>query len=171
MTQKARSNLMNRRLRRSNSDFVIFSGKKSKFSREERLVLCIGDIIKELITAQEESKDVQLNRLKTRLASKYGLETSPRLVDIIAAVPHDYKKTLLPKLKAKPVRTASGVSLSNLSYIRDFINEINNNMIRHWISLDVLKNINFLRIFHSISKSIICKQFQILVQLEQRQCK
>jgi len=48
--------------------------------------------------------------LKTKIASKYGLDSSPRLVDIIAAVPHDAKKILLPKLKAKPIRTASGVS-------------------------------------------------------------
>ena len=89
-----------------------FSAQSSKLSREERLVLCIGDIINELIVAQEEDRDVQLNKLKTRLSAKYGLETSPRLVDIIAAVPHDHKKTLLPKLKAKPVRTASGVSSS-----------------------------------------------------------
>lgn len=85
--------------------------QSSKLSREERLVLCIGDIINELIVAQEEGRDVQLNKLKTRLSAKYGLETSPRLVDIIAAVPHDHKKTLLPKLKAKPVRTASGIAV------------------------------------------------------------
>lgn len=72
--------------------------------------MCISDIISELVVAQEEGKDVQLNRMKTRLASKYGLETSPRLVDIIAAVPHEYRNTIVPKLKAKPVRTASGVS-------------------------------------------------------------
>ena len=36
---------------------------------------------------------------------------SPRLVDIIAAVPPEHKKTLLPKLKAKPVRTASGIAV------------------------------------------------------------
>lgn len=54
---------------------------------------------------------MNLNRMKTRLAAKYGLETSPRLVDIIAAVPHDAKKILLPKLKAKPIRTASGIAV------------------------------------------------------------
>ena len=91
-----------------------FSAKASKLSREERLVLCIGDIINDLILANQEGRDVNLNSLKTRLSSKYGLETSPRLVDIIAAVPHDHKKTLVPKLKAKPVRTASGVSLTFL---------------------------------------------------------
>ena len=87
------------------------SAQLTKQSREERLVLCIGDIINELVAAQEEGRDVQLNSLKTRLSAKYGLETSPRLVDIIAAVPHDHKKTLLPKLKAKPVRTASGIAV------------------------------------------------------------
>ena len=33
------------------------------------------------------------------MASKNGLSTQPRLVDIIAAVPPDYRKALLPKLK------------------------------------------------------------------------
>ena len=31
--------------------------------------------------------------------------------DIIAAVPSEHKKSLLPKLKAKPVRTASGIAV------------------------------------------------------------
>ena len=85
---------------------IILSGK---LSREERMVACIGDIISELVVAHREGKDVNLNKLKTRLSSVHGLETSPRLVDIIAAVPLEHKKSLVPKLKAKPVRTASGV--------------------------------------------------------------
>lgn len=48
--------------------------------------------------------------MKTKTAAKYGLSSQPRLVDIIAAVPPHYRKILIPKLKAKPVRTASGVS-------------------------------------------------------------
>lgn len=80
-------------------------------SKEERMVLVIGEIIQELIKSHEDGKDVNLNRMKSRISAKYGLESSPRLVDIIAAVPHEAKKFLLPKLKAKPIRTASGVSL------------------------------------------------------------
>ena len=80
-------------------------------SRDELLLLCINDVITELVVAHKEGKDVNLNRTKTRLASKYGLETSPRLVDIIAAVPSEYKKVLVPKLRAKPVRTASGIAV------------------------------------------------------------
>ena len=102
----------------------------SNLSREELLMLCIGDIIQvaissrapvlwffdknftqELLVADNEGKDVNLNKTKTRLSSKYGLETSPKLVDIIAAVPSQYKKVLVPKLRAKPVRTASGIAV------------------------------------------------------------
>lgn len=80
-------------------------------SREERQVIVIGEIIQELLQAHEDKKDVNLNRMKSRISSKYGLESSPRLVDIIAAVPQEAKKILLPKLRAKPIRTASGVSI------------------------------------------------------------
>lgn len=38
-----------------------------------------------------------------------GFGGMPRLVDIISAVPEEHKKALLPKLKARPIRTASGV--------------------------------------------------------------
>ncbi|XP_046736854.1 elongator complex protein 3 isoform X1 [Diprion similis] len=80
-------------------------------TKEERMMMTIGEIIQELLTAHEERRDVDLNKLKTRISSKYGLASSPRLVDIIAAVPSDAKKILLPKLKAKPIRTASGIAV------------------------------------------------------------
>ena len=112
--------------------FFSLSAKASKLSREERLVLCISDIINELIIAHQEGKDVNLNKIKTRLSSKYAIESQPRLVDIIAAVPHDHKKTLIPKLKAKPVRTASGVSCNfKKAYLISLINHIIN--VLPWI--------------------------------------
>lgn len=79
-------------------------------SREERMVIVIGEIIQELLKANDEKKEVNINKIKSRISSKYALESQPRLVDIIAAVPQDAKKILLPKLRAKPIRTASGVS-------------------------------------------------------------
>lgn len=80
-------------------------------SKEEKMVIVISEIIQELLVAHRQGKDVNLNKIKSRLSSKYGLGTSPRLVDIIAAVPADAKKILLPKLKAKPIRTASGIAV------------------------------------------------------------
>ena len=87
--------------------------KKKKdlgLSRSELMLLTVTEIISELVTAHENKQDVDLNKLKSAVSRKYGLSSQPRLVDIIAAVPANYKKTLLPKLKAKPIRTASGVS-------------------------------------------------------------
>ncbi|CAH4035101.1 unnamed protein product [Pieris brassicae] len=82
-----------------------------ELSKEEKMVIVISEIIHELQAAHRQGKDVNLNKMKTRISSKYGLDTSPRLVDIIAAVPSDAKSYLLPKLKAKPIRTASGIAV------------------------------------------------------------
>lgn len=72
------------------------------------MVLAIGEIIQEML--HDKNKSETLAKRKARICAKYGLESSPRLTDIIAAVPIEHRKFLLPKLKAKPVRTASGVS-------------------------------------------------------------
>jgi hypothetical protein len=69
-------------------------------------------------------------RVKCKASAKYGLSLQPRLVDIIAAIPESYKKVLLPKIKAKPVRTASGVRKIHLIlFIRAIL------LIRLWLLL------------------------------------
>lgn len=62
-----------------------------------------------MFTADRHCHTSVLHRVKTKTSAKYGLEAQPRLVDIIAAVPPQYRRILVPKLKAKPIRTASGV--------------------------------------------------------------
>ncbi|XP_064624314.1 elongator complex protein 3 isoform X5 [Lineus longissimus] len=85
--------------------------KVNTASNDELMVMTITEIVNDLIKAHHEKEDVNLNRLKSKISSKYGLFSQPRLVDIIAAVPQQHKKVLLPKLKAKPVRTASGIAV------------------------------------------------------------
>ncbi|EHH28378.1 elongator complex protein 3 isoform X1 [Macaca nemestrina] len=85
--------------------------RKGDLSPAELMMLTIGDVIKQLIEAHEQGKDIDLNKVKTKTAAKYGLSAQPRLVDIIAAVPPQYHKVLIPKLKAKPIRTASGIAV------------------------------------------------------------
>ncbi|XP_037668986.1 elongator complex protein 3 isoform X2 [Choloepus didactylus] len=85
--------------------------RKGDLSPAELMMLTIGDVIKQLVEAHEQGKDIDLNKVKTRTAAKYGLSAQPRLVDIIAAVPPQYRKVLVPKLKAKPIRTASGIAV------------------------------------------------------------
>ncbi|XP_062857323.1 elongator complex protein 3 isoform X2 [Trichomycterus rosablanca] len=85
--------------------------KKSDHSRAELMMMTIADVIKQLVEAHEQGKDINLNKLKTKTSAKYGLSAQPRLVDIIAAVPPQYRRALVPKLKAKPIRTASGIAV------------------------------------------------------------
>lgn len=86
-------------------------GEFAHLTIEEKKVITVAEIVQLLIKANEEKRDINLNALKARIASKYGLESTPRLVDIIAAVPINYKKILVPKLLAKPIRTASGIAV------------------------------------------------------------
>uniref|UniRef100_A0A914YEP4 Elongator complex protein 3 n=1 Tax=Panagrolaimus superbus TaxID=310955 RepID=A0A914YEP4_9BILA len=80
-------------------------------NEKEALAAVTHEIVAELVKAQKEGRDVNLNRLKCQISQRYGVKSQPKLIDIIAAVPHDYKDLLLPKLKAKPVRTASGIAV------------------------------------------------------------
>ncbi|KAJ1776260.1 Elongator subunit [Coemansia sp. RSA 2523] len=85
--------------------------KAPEQSHAERLVKTCAEIVAEVIVLQSRGEKVNLNELKGKYARINQLSSQPRLVDIIAAIPEQHKKTLLPKLKAKPVRTASGIAV------------------------------------------------------------
>lgn len=78
---------------------------------KERFAQCCGDILLELVALLLLSDTVNLNLLIMRTAKRYKLKNLPRLTDIISAIPDAHKKQLLPRLKAKPVRTASGIAV------------------------------------------------------------
>uniref|UniRef100_A0A6G1S988 Elongator complex protein 3 n=1 Tax=Aceria tosichella TaxID=561515 RepID=A0A6G1S988_9ACAR len=83
----------------------------SKLSHQEKQVLVVREIIETLIEAHEKNEDVDLSKLRNKIASKYATSKVPSLVDIISGVPHEYKPILLPKLRAKPIRSASGIAV------------------------------------------------------------
>jgi elongator complex protein 3 len=79
----------------------------------ERFLRCCADIANVLIEDHEASKDpknprrdINLNGLRTKLARKHKLANIPPLTAIIAAVPEHYKKYIMPKLIAKPIRVS-----------------------------------------------------------------
>jgi elongator complex protein 3 len=86
---------------------------KSKLPPEnERFMQACSDIANALIQdheAQRDStkpkKDINLNGLRKQIGKKYSLSSHPPLTAIIAAVPEHYKKYILPRLIAKPIRT------------------------------------------------------------------
>lgn len=77
----------------------------------ERFMRACSDIANALIQDYESQrdpskpkKDVNLNKLRGTISRKHALATQPPLTAIIAAVPEHYKKYILPKLIAKPIR-------------------------------------------------------------------
>lgn len=70
-------------------------------------------IVEQLIHAIEHGTDntIKLNEIKSNVCHKLKMSNMPKLVDIISAVPDSYKSRLLPLLRAKPVRTASGIAV------------------------------------------------------------
>ena len=69
----------------------------------------IAEIVNVLIQAHKEGKSVNLSRIKQDICARSHIPSQPKTVDIINAIPEQYKKALMPSLKAKPIRTASGV--------------------------------------------------------------
>ena len=82
-------------------------------AHSERFFKACADIAQALIRAHDDGTvgQVDLNTIKVACCRKHKLTQSPRLVDIIAAIPEQYRRYLVPKLKAKPVRTASGIAV------------------------------------------------------------
>jgi elongator complex protein 3 len=76
----------------------------------ERFLRCCADVANALIEDHEASKDgrpskdINLNSLRSRISKKHKLASIPPLTAIIAAIPEHYKKYILPKLIAKPIR-------------------------------------------------------------------
>ena len=76
----------------------------------ERFLRCCADVANALIedheatTAGHKSRDINLNTVRSKFAKKHKLKNIPPLTAIIAAIPEHYKKYILPKLIAKPIR-------------------------------------------------------------------
>ncbi|KAH0933354.1 hypothetical protein HID58_010471 [Brassica napus] len=80
-------------------------------TEEEARVRAISEIVSTMIERSHRNENVDLNAIKTQACRKYGLARAPKLVEMIAALPDSERETLLPKLRAKPVRTASGIAV------------------------------------------------------------
>lgn len=77
----------------------------------EARVRAIGEIVAALVEGVRRGQDMDLNSVKREAATRWRLTRAPKLVEIIAALPEEHKVVLLPRLRAKPVRTASGIAV------------------------------------------------------------
>eukprot|EP01098_Paradermamoeba_levis_P014356 TRINITY_DN6825_c0_g1_i1.p1 TRINITY_DN6825_c0_g1~~TRINITY_DN6825_c0_g1_i1.p1 ORF type:complete len:569 (-),score=148.90 TRINITY_DN6825_c0_g1_i1:70-1776(-) len=104
---------------KKNDNVQTFSNKEKGAEKEKAAqvtssstkVKVITEIVNQLIEAHNEGREVNLLKLKTQVCNKCHMTDQPKTVDIIAAIPEHYKKAILPKIKTKPVRTASGIAV------------------------------------------------------------
>lgn len=78
---------------------------------DEARVRAITEIVSAMVDACRKNQHVDLNQLKMQACRKYQLAKAPKLVEMIAAVPEGERELVLPRLRAKPVRTASGIAV------------------------------------------------------------
>lgn len=88
----------------------MMNGQNSQV-QQQAYVKAVAEVVSLLQTAYDLQVPINLSKIKGEVAKKHKLAYIPKLVDIIAAIPDDYKERLLPYVKAKPVRTASGVAV------------------------------------------------------------
>ncbi|GKC62215.1 elongator complex protein 3 [Tanacetum coccineum] len=107
MTTAVLSGDTTRKLPRPGRGGVVSLGLTSEESR----IRAISEIVNNMIEQSHNGENVDLNALKSAACRKYGLSRAPKLVEMIAALPDNEREVLLPKLRAKPVRTASGIAV------------------------------------------------------------
>ena len=83
----------------------------SSSSSAELLLRVCADVSSKLIEAFQNGETINLNSLRGNSSKRFGMKGVPKLTDIIASVPENWKKQLLPLLKAKPIRSASGIAV------------------------------------------------------------
>ena len=77
----------------------------------EKLQTACIQICQLLLECVKRGETVNLNALKSQVAHQHRLHNMPKLIDIIRCIPEQHKALLIPLLKVKPVRTASGVAV------------------------------------------------------------
>ncbi|KAF9763565.1 Elongator complex protein 3 [Nosema granulosis] len=73
-------------------------------------LLACNEIANQIIKLYKQEKTINFNSIRSSVCKKYKLDCTPRIVDIISSIPTEYKD-LISRLRAKPIRTASGVAV------------------------------------------------------------
>ena len=71
----------------------------------------LSEIADALLAALAARAPVNVARLKQTVAARHGLTSTPKLIELVAALPESARDKLIPFLRTKPVRSASGVAV------------------------------------------------------------
>ncbi len=60
-------------------------------------VKAISEVVEQLVRGVKAGLELNVDAIKREAATKYALARAPKLVEIISAVPDDFRDTLLPR--------------------------------------------------------------------------
>lgn len=86
-------------------------GRLASMTSNTNYALALSHIVQALIAAYDANESLNFTALKAKAARKFKLPGVPRITDILSSIPVEYKPKLVPFLRQKPVRTASGVAV------------------------------------------------------------
>ncbi|KAJ4459042.1 putative Elongator complex protein 3 [Paratrimastix pyriformis] len=72
-------------------------------------VVAISQIVATMISKLEKHENIDVKPIFKQIAGKFGISI-PKIVEVMIAIPEEYREALVPLLKVKPVRTASGIA-------------------------------------------------------------
>ena len=79
---------------------------RSSTDHQAKYALAVAQVVTELIEAYNKgTADLNFTKLKSRASKQYQLQGTPKLADILQALPLVYRDKLRPYLQTKPVRT------------------------------------------------------------------
>lgn len=80
---------------------------RSSTDHQAKYALAVAQVVTELIEAYNKgTADLNFTKLKSRASKQYQLQGTPKLADILQALPLVYRDKLRPYLQTKPVRTS-----------------------------------------------------------------
>ena len=77
----------------------------------QKRLKAISEIVGSIIDSYKANTPINLTTINKKISAKYSLPHIPKLVEIISGIPEEYKSVITPLVKAKPVRTASGIAV------------------------------------------------------------
>jgi elongator complex protein 3 len=87
------------------------NGKLASSSSGATLVAVCADAAAALVAAYEAGQPLNVDAARKAACRKHRFAGTPRLTELLAAMPDSHRARLAPLMRAKPVRSASGIAV------------------------------------------------------------
>ncbi|CEH16781.1 histone acetyltransferase elp3 [Ceraceosorus bombacis] len=86
-------------------------GSSKEGNTAENLVRVCAEVASLLVQAYDKGLPLEVNLFRKQACKKHGYSGIPRMTEVIASIPDSHRKSIIPLIKAKPIRSASGIAV------------------------------------------------------------